>query len=146
MTKSRLRPIDKKEKRRPPMLGTKLFFLGALILLVLLTPEIIKNTHVYKKDDPKRKITFEIPKNVDLGKIINFKELETKGFELKDQMEKEVLGKTDKLISKTASDAASAVSSTVSKTVFDAAIKPIVKQIDNLPADQQKRARELICK
>lgn len=136
------------EKNKPQTIGIKLLILAGFLGLVLISPELIKIAHVYTKKDQstKNKISFSLPKKIDWGKIINFKAIESEGFALKDQFEEDVLGKTDKIISKTASDAASAVANTVSKTVFDTTIKPIVKQLEKLPPDQQKRARELICK
>lgn len=139
--------IIKDDKNDSRMITLKLIFLFGLILLAAIIPLLFKNPPVKK----------EKKKEFNLPKLPEIQDIEDNVRGVATRFQTQILGNTTRIVEKTASEAASTVSSvasgaastlseTVSKTVFDAALKPIVKQIDNLPEDQQKRARELICK
>ncbi len=127
----KIRPIEKNDKKTVKI---KLLLLLILIIVGFFIPVFIK-----KPTEENLKKNGEVfGEAISITPIINFKELEKQGNQLKEQ----ILGETAAFVSQTASSAGN----TVSSFIYDSTIKPIMDQIQKLPKNQQEKVKKQICK
>jgi hypothetical protein len=132
----KIKPLDKNDNK---IIKIKLLLLLILIATGFLFPVFFKKPKE-ENQDILGKTTSPVSKT---------KELEKQGNQIKDQ----ILGETTNFVNQITSNVtdttinvASQAGNTISSLIYDAAVKPIIDQIQRLPKDQQEKVKEQICK
>lgn len=136
-TKAKIKPLDKNESKK---MIAKVIFLALIIFLGFILSTFFKPQKPVEPAKDKQILgeAADEEKASEIKKTLNLAELEKKAKETKDF----ILGETTSLVEKSKT----AVQEEVSSAVYQTTLKPIVDQINRLPADQQERIREQICK
>lgn len=132
----------KKETTSLPVMKLKIALLILLIVAGFVMTHVIKKpARIMAQNTTLKPATFDTKKLNDISNIlnsINLDSLKKKSEELKAY----VLGTSDTFIQQKASEAGSIATD----FVFDAALKPILSQIEKLPANQREQLQQAVCK